>query len=310
MRKIAAVLCVAMCVVWLVGCSSMTKEEREAESAAQEIFLEVQTLCDSGDYDAAAKKAKTIVTEYAETAVAEDAQAFLEEYALDLLEQEKEAYAEENWSAVISFNNKIITAVPHSDIAEESQEMAGEAHAVIDKQHEEKEKERKEQQAILDAEQEKEQQELLSKFRVKYDQVEQITWYHPSSAPQYINNNSCYIYMGKSGNDYPYYWLRWVMSYAGNDWIFFDNVTISVDGTNYYKSFDYFDVTRDNNYGGVWEYVDIPVEEDDLEILNAIADSDQTIIRFQGDTYRYDKTVTQAEKAGIRAVLDAYDFLK
>lgn len=310
MKRVIAVLCILLCTFCLFGCSSANKEEREAENAAQTALAQAQNLYESEEYDRAARIAKSIITDFPETTAVEDAQKIIDDYVNDLFEQEKEAYAAQNWSLVISLNDKIVTAVPHTDIAEKSQEMAQEARNAINKELEENEAKRAEERAQQEAEREQKQQELFSSFRSDYDQVTQITWYRPSSAPEYINNNSCYIYMGKNGGDYPHYWIRWVMSYAGNDWIFFDNITINVDGTNYYKTFDYFDVNRDNNYGGVWEYVDISVTSNDMEILDAIANSDQTIIRFQGDEYRYDKTVTQTEKDGIRSILDAYEIVK
>ena len=44
-------------------------------------------------------------------------------------------------------------------------------------------------------------------------------------------------------------------------------------------------------------------------MLRAIAASEETIIRFQGDTYYYDLTVSGTDKQAIETVLDAYDIL-
>lgn len=310
MRKRIILLCFFLCLICLVGCSPMSQEEKETENIAQAALVEAQKLYESEDYEGAVEIAKSIVDDYPETSAAKNAQEILEEYASNLLEQEQQAYEEKNWSMVISLNSKIISAVPHTDIANESQTMANEARSVINKHSEEKAPERAKQKEQLMAEREQEQQKMFSQFRSEHDQVLQVTWYYPSSAPKYINTNSCFIYMGKDDGDYPYYRLRWIMSYAGNDWIFFDNIIINIDGTNYYKTFDYFEVNRDNNYGGVWEYVDIFVTSEDIEILNAIANSEQTIIRFQGDTYYYDKTVTQTEKDGIQSILNVYNAVK
>ena len=75
------------------------------------------------------------------------------------------------------------------------------------------------------------------------------------------------------------------------------------------SAFNYFDVTRDNDYGVVWEYADCPVSESDIDLLWAVANSSQTIVRFEGDDYRYDHTVSESDKQAIRDVLTAFEAL-
>lgn len=83
-----------------------------------------------------------------------------------------------------------------------------------------------------------------------------------------------------------------------------------MDDERYYKTFNYFDVVRDNAYGDVWEYVDIEVGSSEEELLWAIANSTQTIVRFEGDDYYYDFTVSANDKQAIRDMLTVYDALK
>ena len=102
-----------------------------------------------------------------------------------------------------------------------------------------------------------------------YDKVENITWYKPQAYPYYANSRSYvlpYIGVDSYGNA----WLRLVFHYTGDSWIFFKKITVSVDGQNYVKDFDYFEVSRDNGSGDVWEYVDI---SPDINMLRAIAAS-------------------------------------
>lgn len=117
-----------------------------------------------------------------------------------------------------------------------------------------------------------------------YDKVENITWYKPQAYPYYANSRSYvlpYIGVDSYGNA----WLRLVFHYTGDSWIFFKKITVSVDGQNYVKDFDYFEVSRDNGSGDVWEYVDISPSGTDINMLRAIAASKETIVRFQGDDY-------------------------
>ena len=141
-----------------------------------------------------------------------------------------------------------------------------------------------------------------------YDNVENITWYKPQAYPYYANSRSYvlpYIGVDSYGNA----WLRLVFHYTGDNWILFKKITVSVDGQNYVKDFDYFEVSRDNGSGDVWEYVDISPSGTDINMLRAIAASKETIVRFQGDDYHYDLTVKSSDKSAIISVLDAYSLL-
>jgi hypothetical protein len=155
---------------------------------------------------------------------------------------------------------------------------------------------------------EKEKQSVLAKLSKDYDKVENITWYKPQAYPYYANSRSYvlpYIGVDSYGNA----WLRLVFHYTGDSWIFFKKITVSVDGQNYVKDFDYFEVSRDNGSGDVWEYVDISLSGTDINMLRAIAASKETIVRFQGDDYHYDLTVKSSDKSAIISVLDAYSLL-
>ncbi len=48
---------------------------------------------------------------------------------------------------------------------------------------------------------------------------------------------------------------------------------------------------------------------ENIEMLCKIADSEETIIRFIGDDYKYDYTVTSDDKTAIKHVLELYDAL-
>ena len=144
-----------------------------------------------------------------------------------------------------------------------------------------------------------------AKLNKKYDKVEGITWYTSKTAPYYADTRSYVLpYIGM--RDGGVKWLRLVFHYTGSDWIFFDRLTIMVDGEKYYKVFDYYDVVREVGGGKVWERADISADGTDIELLKKIADSNETIIRFQGDNHYYDLTVKGSDKTAIKEVLEAY----
>lgn len=102
--------------------------------------------------------------------------------------------------------------------------------------------------------------------------------------------------------------LRLLCNYTGNNWVFFDTIDILVDGEQRSGSFDYFDISRDASGGKVREYISLDAGNDaDISLLWDISDSSETIIRFHGDDYRYDLTVSAADKQGIADVLTAYE---
>lgn len=152
--------------------------------------------------------------------------------------------------------------------------------------------------------------QALSVLKTEYDDFEGITWYEAKVHPQYINTRSYVLpYIGSrtSGNSG---WLRLAFNYYGDDWIFYESVSLNVDGKRYTKSFSYSDITRDNSRGYVWETAHIAPTASDIEMLWAIANSKKAVVRFQGDDYHYDFTISQSDKAGIKQVLTAYELMK
>ena len=170
----------------------------------------------------------------------------------------------------------------------------------------------KEKQAERElAEKEAAQKKALSKLRTSSDKVEGITWYKSSNQPRYANSRSYVLpYIGKrDSSSFP--WLRLKFHYTGDSWIFWTDLTFSIDGVKKYsKSYNSYDILREVGGGDVWESMDIAPSDADITMLKEIADSKETIIRFQGEHYHYDLTVKASDKAAINDVLTAYEALK
>ena len=155
---------------------------------------------------------------------------------------------------------------------------------------------------------------LLNDMRKDEDRVRNMCFYYPSAWKFYSNGSwaadqRSFVlpYLGYQDGRY---WVRLVFNYTDDDWVFFEKITVAADSERFFKFFSYNDVVRDNDGGDVWEYVDIEVNDSDIKMLRAIADSEETIIRFEGDDYYNDFTVKDSDKEAIKAVLDAYEFLK
>lgn len=152
------------------------------------------------------------------------------------------------------------------------------------------------------ARQEEKGKAALSTMNKDYDKVEQITWY--DSFPRYIDTRSYMIpYIGVK-NGVP--WMKVRYNYTGDSWIFWKKLTIVVDGEKYTETPNYYDIIHDNDTE-VWEYVDLDA---DFEMLEAIVKSKETIVRFQGDNYHYDLTVSAGDKKIMKNMLTAYEYLK
>lgn len=150
----------------------------------------------------------------------------------------------------------------------------------------------------------------LQNLNTSYDQVQKLTWYQHKNQPQYADI-CCYVYPYIGRTDDGYTWLRVALNYtdAQTDagWIFFNKVIFSVDGENTTKTFSRSEILRDNDTE-VWEVADFEPNASEVQLLKRIADSAQTIVRFQGDQYE-DHIVTDEEKTAIKDVLTAYAYL-
>lgn len=150
--------------------------------------------------------------------------------------------------------------------------------------------------------------ELLALFVPERDEVRDLTWYTPSSAPKYVNDR-CAIYPYLSKTDSGTVSLRLKVVYTGDNWLFLSGVIFDIDGQNNLLSYAQGDYYRDNAWGDVWEVIDKEGNETDKNLLRSVANSEKTIIRFQGSLYHYDMTVSQAEKKAIQDTLELAEYL-
>lgn len=158
------------------------------------------------------------------------------------------------------------------------------------------------------ADREKRIKAALAGFNSKHDKVTGNSFYKSKNYPKYIDTRSYVLpYIGENDGRY---WVRLKFNYTGDDWIFWEELTFLIDGERYYKTIGYSNVERDNDSGDVWEYYDYSPSSSDMEMLEKIANSKETIVRFEGDRYHYDLTVSAEDKAAIKQVVDAYKIIE
>lgn len=147
----------------------------------------------------------------------------------------------------------------------------------------------------------------VNKLKKSVDELSGTTWYKNPYFTHFTNSNLTSLYIGKSGSTV---WLRLLMSYTGDNWIFFENAYLSYEGNTKEIYFDkYDDKETEVGNGGVWEWIDVVVDDSDLDFLKQMAESKDCKMRLSG---KYSKTrnLSLNERKAITDVLLAYDVLR
>lgn len=151
----------------------------------------------------------------------------------------------------------------------------------------------------------------LSSMRRTYDDVREIAFYQDRTIPVTNSRDKrVFAYIVHSKGSEPR--LRLKIRYSGDDWLFVRSYTFKVDGQTFNVSPDGLnDVERDNSaYSGIWEWYDTPAGPFETELLRALARSQSATLRYNGDTYYSDRTVSSAEKQAIQRTFAALEVLK
>jgi len=300
------VLCLVMVVFLMLACASCGKSEafKTAEEAVKAIG---EVTLDSGDAIQQAEKAVEGLT-------AEEKESFKMQETLDAKKAE--------YSALQS-QKRVDDVIAEINAIGEVNMDAGDKVKAAKKQYDALTSDEKQKvtnaETLLAAEKAVKElkaevaENLLANMKLEEDRVRGLKFYYPNGWRFYSNGSwaadiSCFMrpYIGRDSDSA---WLRLVYNYTGDDWVFFKSLLFAVDGKNYSKTFKYFDIVHDNGGGDVWEYIDVEVEDSDLEMLWAIANSNETIIRFQGDDYSHDYTVSKTDKQALKDALTVYEAL-
>lgn len=146
----------------------------------------------------------------------------------------------------------------------------------------------------------------VKKLRTSKDEVKDITWMYDKSSPKYNDINSFHVYMGQKGESKP--WLRLRIQYKSDDWLFIEKYLIKTDKNSYTIDADR-EMERDNGYGGIWEWYDTEVTQDNYKIIKDIIDSKNVVLRSEGKQYYKDRKISAIERQGLKNILDAYEAL-
>ena len=220
------------------------------------------------------------------------------------------AFEEENFENVKTIYSDFQNRHPESSEFKEAKSIHDQVIEIEEKRKKEAERiaeeKRKEAERIA-AKEKAEKLKALNKLRKSHDDVSGVTWYKQPYFTHYTNTNLTSIYIGDNGSNR---WLRLMMSYKGDDWIFFERAYLSYDGKTKEIPFnEYDDKETENGSGGVWEWIQVSVTSDIESFLREFAKSKNAKMRLTGK-YTKTRNLTYNERQGILDVLNGYDALE
>ena len=132
------------------------------------------------------------------------------------------------------------------------------------------------------------------------DDVREIEFFQDKSSPSNLDRTAFYLYLAGSGSSYL---SRLKIQYTASDWLFVKSYRLNIDGTQYVLTPD--GVETDIGYGGtIYEWSDELLNDNSYDIIKAIISSKSAVIRFEGQKFYDDHTITQKEKDALRHVLE------
>jgi hypothetical protein len=142
--------------------------------------------------------------------------------------------------------------------------------------------------------------ELLLDTKIKIDEIEQLSFIQPAG----YFSDGLIIYIGlNEGSE----WLRFKAKYTGKDWLFVNSFKIAAGDFRWASGPLSFD--RDHSGGKVWEWVDTPVGEKEMNAVDAVLSAPKATIRFNGNKYYHDSIITPAQKESIKTMSKLYELM-
>ncbi|CAL7907216.1 hypothetical protein FUSNEC_GEN_9827_03100 [Fusobacterium necrophorum subsp. funduliforme] len=178
-----------------------------------------------------------------------------------------------------------------------------------------KEKEKKEEEETrrkIEERKKKEEKitnELKKISHTKYDEFRDIKWFYAkdNAGNKTTEREKMYVYGGANGKDAKTpTWFRIKFRYVGSDWVFFNKITLLINGTPIYISMAKGDEYHDVAGGNVYEIFDIPVDGYEEGVLFSFDVSNNIKIRFEGNRGYVDKVLTVSE---IQKIRNMYKFI-
>jgi hypothetical protein len=137
--------------------------------------------------------------------------------------------------------------------------------------------------------------------RKNVDEHSGITWYIDKSTTERLNEDAFYLYAGRKGCDV---WLRLRVQYVTDKPLNISRLQINADGKILELAESHF--KRDTDGKLTWQWFDERVTVDHLIMLFSVAASKSAILRLIAASRVDERTISEEEKAALKAVLSAY----
>lgn len=141
-----------------------------------------------------------------------------------------------------------------------------------------------------------------SSLKVKGDEFSNSVVYRHPSSPKFINYNGFFLYYTKSNENSKEATLFLRTQYRADDWLFCESAKVSIDGDVYTTNF--IDWERDNDGGYIFEWS--TEKNPSFNLLIKILNSKTAKIRFNGDKYYDDRSITNEQKNALKQVVKSY----
>lgn len=154
--------------------------------------------------------------------------------------------------------------------------------------------------------------EETKKLTSTYDDFDEITFYYSPKVTTVLKGKTyisifkgIYFYIGEKEN---HVWLRGVIKYSSDNWIFMKKVEIKTGEEIYDIYFDYDDVNRQSDRS-IYETYDCNATIQLYDIAKEIVKNNEGKIKFIGDDKSKTIDITKDEIDGLSEIIEAYDNL-
>lgn len=146
---------------------------------------------------------------------------------------------------------------------------------------------------------------LLRRLDKETDSFNGVTFYKHPTEPRYADDRTYFLpYLAAKGDAVT---MRFQAHYTNDSWLFVTSLSFNIDGE--IRRFPSSTWKRDND-SEIWEWTDVVVNDGIRELLLEIANSNQTIARFDGQQYYDNVTVGSGDKQAIKDMFVAQDQLQ
>lgn len=145
----------------------------------------------------------------------------------------------------------------------------------------------------------------LNALKKRSDAVTGTTLYEHVGSTKYVNDRSeFYCYFAVNKMEKPQLGFR--IQLVAEEWLFIRRIIIKADEQTFtFEDSDLPDVERDHNDMKTWEWFDKAVGKKEREMLIAVANANDVILRCEGIKYQKDRIIYNAESDRFFTVLYA-----